>query len=68
MIEQDGHLLIAFSGAKQTMEVLKVSLADIDRLIDQNPPLTGVTQVSEPSRLPAKRDNTSTRCRTILIK
>ena len=29
MIEHDGHLLIAFSGAKQTMEVLKVSLADV---------------------------------------
>lgn len=33
MIEQDGDLLIAFSGAKQTMEVLKVSLDDVDRLI-----------------------------------
>jgi hypothetical protein len=33
MIEQDGHLLIAFSGAKQTMEVLKVSLDEVDRLI-----------------------------------
>lgn len=32
-IEQDGHLLIAFSGAKQTMEVLKVSLADLDQFI-----------------------------------
>lgn len=33
MIEHDGHLLIAFSGAKQTMEVLKVSLAAVDDLI-----------------------------------
>jgi hypothetical protein len=33
MIEQDEHLLIAFSGAKQTMEVLNVSLNDIDGLI-----------------------------------
>ena len=33
MIEQDGHLLVAFSGAKQTMEVLKISLDDIDKLI-----------------------------------
>ena len=32
IIEHDGHLLIAFSGAKQTMEVLKVSLDDLDRL------------------------------------
>jgi len=33
MIEHDGHLLISFSGAKQTMEVLKVSLEDVDELI-----------------------------------
>ncbi|QDV24618.1 exo-alpha-sialidase [Aureliella helgolandensis] len=33
VIEHDGHLLVAFSGAKQTMEVLKISLDDIDRLI-----------------------------------
>ena len=31
IIEHNGHLLIAFSGAKQTMETLKISLADIDR-------------------------------------
>ena len=35
MIEHDGHLLIAFSGAKQTMEVLKVALDDLDRLIQK---------------------------------
>lgn len=34
IIEHDGHLLIAFSGAKQTMEVLKVSLADLDTLMN----------------------------------
>jgi hypothetical protein len=34
MIEHDGHLLIAFSGAKQTMEVLKVSLAKLDELLE----------------------------------
>ncbi len=34
IIEQDGHLMVAFSGAKQTMEVLKVSLDDVDQLID----------------------------------
>ncbi|MBC8218127.1 MAG: exo-alpha-sialidase [Planctomycetes bacterium] len=33
MIEHDGRLLIAFSGAKQTMEVLRVSLNDVDELI-----------------------------------
>lgn len=32
IIEHDGHLLIAFSGAKQTMEVMKVSLDDLERL------------------------------------
>ena len=32
IIEHDGHLLVAFSGAKQTMEVLKVSLDELERL------------------------------------
>ena len=32
IIEHDGHLLIAFSGAKQTMEVMKVSLDDLEGL------------------------------------
>ena len=34
IMEHDNHLLIAFSGAKQTMEVVKVSLDDLDRLIE----------------------------------
>lgn len=34
MIEQEGHLFISFSGAKQTVEVLKVPLDAIDRLIE----------------------------------
>jgi hypothetical protein len=33
MIEQDGSLFISFSGAKQTVEVLKVPLDAIDKLI-----------------------------------
>lgn len=33
MIEHDGSLLIAFSGAKQTMEVMKISLDEIDTRI-----------------------------------
>lgn len=37
IIEHDGHLLIAFSGAKQTMEVLKVSLDDVDALLATAP-------------------------------
>ncbi|MEM1294165.1 MAG: sulfatase-like hydrolase/transferase [Verrucomicrobiota bacterium] len=32
IIEHDGHLLVAFSGAKQTMEVMKVSLDELERL------------------------------------
>ena len=30
VIEHDGHLLIAFSGGKQTVEVLRISLDDLD--------------------------------------
>ena len=36
IIEHDGHLLIAFSGAKQTMEVMKVSLDELERLVMPN--------------------------------
>ena len=32
IIEHDDHLLIAFSGAKQTMEVMKVSLDELEQL------------------------------------
>ncbi len=32
IIEHGGHLLVAFSGAKQTMEVMKVSLDDLEKL------------------------------------
>jgi len=32
IIEHEGHLLVAFSGAKQTMEVMKVSLDELERL------------------------------------
>tara|TARA_R110002096_G_scaffold114770_13_gene248872 strand:+ start:1998 stop:3638 length:1641 start_codon:yes stop_codon:yes gene_type:complete len=32
IIEHDDHLLVAFSGAKQTMEVMKVSLDELERL------------------------------------
>lgn len=32
IIEHDGHLLIAFSGAKQTMEVMKVALDDLEKI------------------------------------
>ena len=37
IIEHDDHLLIAFSGAKQTMEVMKVSLDDVETLLAAAP-------------------------------
>ena len=48
IIEHDGQLLIAFSGAKQTMEVMKVSLDDLERLVMPK-------SVSPDQRLPAVR-------------
>lgn len=36
LMEHDGNLLVAFSGAKQTMEVLKISLDDLDALMEGN--------------------------------
>jgi hypothetical protein len=33
IVEHDGHLLVAFSGAKQTMEVMKVALDELERLV-----------------------------------
>jgi len=38
ILEHDGRLLVAFSGAKQTMEVLQVSLDDVDRLLERREP------------------------------
>lgn len=32
IIEHEGHLLIAYSGAKQTMEVMKVALDDLEKV------------------------------------
>jgi BNR repeat-like domain len=32
VIEHEGYLLVAFSGGKQTVEVLKIRIADLDRL------------------------------------
>ena len=37
IIEYDDHLFIAFSSAKQTMEVLKVSLDNLDELMKNEP-------------------------------
>ena len=37
IIEYDDHLFIVFSSAKQTMEVLKVSLDNLDELMKNEP-------------------------------
>ena len=34
VIQHDDHLLIAFSGGKQTVEVLKVRIADLDEIVN----------------------------------
>ncbi len=39
VIEQDGYLLIAFSGGKQTVEVLRISLDDLDAVEMPSEPL-----------------------------
>lgn len=44
LIEHDGHLYIAFAGGKQSVELLKVSLKELDQLKTpttalQGPPL-----------------------------
>ena len=56
IIEHDGNLLIAFSGAKQTMEVMKVSLNDLERLtmpdsveLDQHLPPVKISPQQPPS-------------------
>ncbi|MEA1951853.1 MAG: exo-alpha-sialidase, partial [Planctomycetota bacterium] len=36
IIEHEGDLFISFSGAKQTVEVLKVSLDDIDKMVAES--------------------------------
>ena len=36
MIEHDGALYISFSSAKQTLEVVRVALDDVDALIEKN--------------------------------
>jgi hypothetical protein len=38
VIEHDGHILVAFAGGKQTVEVIKIRLTDLDRIpmIPQN--------------------------------
>ena len=39
VIEHDGHVLVAFAGGKQTVEVLKIKLEDLDALTMPEEPL-----------------------------
>ncbi len=57
IIEHEDHLLIAFSGAKQTMEVMKVSLDELERLempesveLDRHLPAVKQTPQQPPSQ------------------
>lgn len=40
IIEQDGYLLVAFSGKKQSVEVLKIKISDLDKIKMPSEPLT----------------------------
>lgn len=45
MIEHDGSLLIAFSGNKQSVEVLKIKISDLDKLKMPSGPVIKSTEV-----------------------
>ncbi|MFI4876222.1 MAG: exo-alpha-sialidase [Blastopirellula sp. JB062] len=51
VIEHDGHLLVAFAGQKQTVEVLKIRLEDLNALQMPSSPL-----VKEPPYQPGEND------------
>jgi len=42
VIEHNGHLLIAFSGGKQSIEVLKIKISDLDTLEMPSEPLVNI--------------------------
>ena len=46
VIEHEGSLFIAFAGGKQTVEVLKVKLSDVDEVKMPDKPLVGTEAVS----------------------
>jgi hypothetical protein len=48
IIEQDGRLLIAFAGGKQTVELLQVKLSDVDTLGMPEKPLIAAAQERVP--------------------
>ncbi|MBI5774785.1 MAG: exo-alpha-sialidase [Verrucomicrobia bacterium] len=50
VIEHDGHLFIAFAGGKQSVEVLKVKLADIDAV-----KMPGAALIAPVKSVPPKR-------------
>ena len=39
VIEHDGYLLVAFSGNKQMIEVLKIKVDELDKIVMPNVPL-----------------------------
>lgn len=50
-LEHDGHLLVAFAGGKQSVEVLKIKLSDLDQMVIPasvalDPPLPPITAPS----------------------
>jgi len=50
VIEQDGHLFIAFAGGKQSVEVLKVKLSDLDAVRMPTTPLVRRDEASTEAR------------------
>jgi len=44
IIEYDGYLLIAFSGGKQSVEVLKINIEELDRLVMPLKPIVKIPQ------------------------
>jgi predicted neuraminidase len=44
VIEHDGHLFVAFAGDKQSVEVLKIRLADVDSVHMPSTPLVALTE------------------------
>ena len=52
VIEHDKHLFIAFAGRKQSVEVLKVKLADLDKIEMPTKPLIAPTKTKAPPKQP----------------
>jgi hypothetical protein len=50
VIEHEGHLLVAFAGAKQTVEVLRIELADLNRLQMPSSPEISAPAAASPPR------------------